>query len=127
MVSCQAHRANFRNSGLLNDLQYGYDRSKLAWYTIDPLFTRNESRTPKNITEEEQNDPFVREVLETEIYKNRESGTGFQNTLMVMNLAYYPEERGPYNFDPSPDPRLQTALSANPLGRYYAGNTDQRF
>jgi cell surface protein SprA len=89
----------FRNSGLLNNLSYGYGRSKLAWYTIDPLFTRNESRTPKNITEEEQNDPYVREVLETEIYKNRESGTGFQNTLMIMNLSYYPEERGPYNFD----------------------------
>ncbi len=91
----------FRNSGLLNNLSYGYGRSKLAWYTIDPLFTRNESRTPKNITEEEQNDPYVREVLETEIYKNRESGTGFQNTLMIMNLSYYPEERGPYNFDPT--------------------------
>ena len=90
----------FRNSGALNDLRYGYNRSKLAWYSIDPLFTRNESRTPDNITEEDQNDPFVREVLETEIFKNRESGTGFQNTLLVMNLAYYPQERGPYNFDP---------------------------
>jgi cell surface protein SprA len=90
----------FSNAGSLNDLRYGYNRAKLAWYSIDPLFTRNESRTPDNITEEEQNDPFVREVLETEIYKNRESGTGFQNTLLVMNLAYYPWERGPYNFDP---------------------------
>jgi cell surface protein SprA len=88
-------------AGTLNDLRYGYNRSKLAWYTIDPLFTRNESRTPKNITEEEQNDPFVREVLEREIFKNRESGTGFQNTLMVMNLSYHPDERGPYNFDPT--------------------------
>jgi cell surface protein SprA len=94
----------FNNSGSLNDLRYGYARSKLAWYSIDPLFTRNESRTPDNITEEEQNDPFVREVLETEIYKNRESGTGFQNTLLIMNLSYYPEERGPYNFDPSVSP-----------------------
>lgn len=91
----------FPNSGTHNNLSYGYGRSKLAWYYIDPLFTRDESRTPSIISEEEQNDPFVREVLETEIFKNRESGTGFQNTLMVMNLAYFPEERGPYNFDPS--------------------------
>ncbi len=94
----------FPYSGSLNDLRYGYNRSKLAWYSIDPLFTRNESRTPDNITEEEQNDPFVREVLETEIYKNRESGTGFQNSLLVLNLAYYPDQRGPYNFDPSLTP-----------------------
>lgn len=91
----------FDYSGNLNDLRYGYNRAKLAWYSIDPLFTRNESRTPDNITEEEQNSQFVREILETEIFKNRESGTGFDNTLVVMNLAYYPEERGPYNFDPS--------------------------
>ncbi|MBN1159122.1 MAG: cell surface protein SprA, partial [Bacteroidales bacterium] len=98
----------FEYSGTLNDLRYGYNRAKLAWYSIDPLFTRNESRTPDNITEEEQNSQFVREILETEIFKKRESGTGFDNTLLVMNLAYYPEERGPYNFDPSitPDGRL---------------------
>jgi cell surface protein SprA len=91
----------FPGSGALNSLSYGYGRSKLAWYSIDPLFTRDESRTPSVISEEEQKDPFVREILETEIFKNRESGTGFQNTLLVMNMAFFPEERGPYNFDPS--------------------------
>jgi cell surface protein SprA len=105
----------FPSSGTLNDLKYGYNRSKLAWYTIDPLFTRNESRTPSNITEEEQNDPFVREVLETEIFKNRESGTGFQNTLSVMNLAYSPQERGPYNFDTQLD---ADGLLPNPANRW---------
>jgi cell surface protein SprA len=105
----------FAYSGTLNDLKYGYNRSKLAWYSIDPLFTRDESRTPDNITEEEQNDPFVREVLETEIYKNRESGTGFQNTLLVMNLSYYPQERGPYNFNPSLTPE---GLLPNPLNSW---------
>jgi cell surface protein SprA len=92
---------SFANSGLLNDLRYGYGRSKLAWYSIDPLFTRNESRTPNAISVDEvQKDHYEREVLETELFKNRESGTGFQNTLLIMNLAYFPEERGPYNFDP---------------------------
>ncbi len=105
----------FPNAGNLNDLRYGYNRSKLAWYSIDPLFTRNESRTPDNITEEEQNDPFVREVLETEIFKNRESGTGFQNSLLVMNLAFYPQQRGPYNFDPSLTPE---ATLPNPANRW---------
>ena len=87
-------------SNLLNDLRYGYNRAKLAWYVIDPLFTRNTSQTPDNInTKETQKDPFVREVLETEIYKNRQSGTGFDNPLTVLNLAYYPQERGPYNYN----------------------------
>ena len=61
------------------------------------------------------------------MFKNRESGTGFQNTLLVMNLAYFPEERGPYNFDPSLTPEGNTAKSAKPLGRDYARNPDKRF
>ncbi len=90
----------FPESNLLNDLRYGYNRAKLAWYVIDPLFTRNTSQTPDNInTKETQQDPFVREVLEKEIYKNRQSGTGFDNPLTVLNLAYYPQERGPYNYN----------------------------
>jgi cell surface protein SprA len=88
-----------RGSELLNQLEYGYQRSKLAWYVIDPLFTRNTSQTPDNITKEEQESQFVREVLETEIYKNRQSGTGFDNPIPVLNLAYYPQERGPYNYN----------------------------
>jgi len=87
-------------SNMLNKLEYGYNRAKLSWYVIDPLFTRNTSQTPDNInTKETQENPFVREVLETEIYKNRQSGTGFDNPLTVLNLAYYPQERGPYNFN----------------------------
>jgi cell surface protein SprA len=106
----------FPFSGALKDLRYGYNRSKLAWYSIDPLFTRNESRTPNNITEDDQKDPFVREVLETELFKNRESGTGFQNTLLVMNLAYFPEERGPYNFNPTLTPEAKLPNPQNQWG-----------
>ncbi len=105
----------YPNSGLLNDLSYGYGRAKLAWYTIDPLFTRDESRTPDDISESEQSDPYVREVLETEIFKNRESGTGYENTLSVLNLAYFPEERGPYNFDPA---LSSNGLLPNPQARW---------
>jgi cell surface protein SprA len=87
-------------STLLNNLEYGFQRAKLAWYVIDPLFTRSTSQTPDNInTKETQSDPFVREVLETEIYKNRQSGTGFDNPLSVLNLAYFPRERGSYNYN----------------------------
>ncbi len=99
----------FPNANQNNSLDYGYDRAKLAWYSIDPLFTRNESRTPGNINEDDQEDHFVREILETELFKNRESGTGFENTLLVLNLAYFPNERGPYNFD--------NALTLSPNGR----------
>jgi cell surface protein SprA len=84
-----------------DDLRYGYNRAKLAWYVIDPLFTNNGSLTPSYI----ENDPdaqsnhYVREVYETELFPLTESEYGESTLLSMLNLAYYPSERGPYNFD----------------------------
>lgn len=86
-------------------LQSGYNRSKLAWYTIDPLFTRRSSSlTPSHIKSDldQLSNHYVREVYVRELYPNRDqsSYSGATSTLPVLNLAYYPEERGPYNFNP---------------------------
>ncbi len=89
----------FPEANLSNDLQYGFNRAKIAWYVIDPLFTRKIARTPKHLSEEDVAGPFVREVKETEIYTKKESGTGFDSPISILNIAYYPEEKGPYNFD----------------------------
>ena len=80
----------------------GYNRSLLAWYTIDPLFTyRSSSLTPSHIKSdiEQLSNHYVRAVYVNELYPNRDQSTysGATNTLPVMNLAFYPQERGPYN------------------------------
>jgi len=80
----------------------GYDRALLAWYTVDPLFTRRSSSlTPGHIKSdlEQLSDHRVREVYVKELYPNRDQSTynGATSTLAVLNLAYYPQERGPYN------------------------------
>lgn len=89
---------------LSNTLEYGYNRAKLAWYNIDPLFWRNDSRTPSHISSTSagktmQSNHYMREVLQTEVFpfKSRQQGT-VQN-IATMDLAFYPNERGPYNFD----------------------------
>jgi cell surface protein SprA len=46
-LAATPRRFDFSNS--INDLRYGYGRAKLAWYSIDPLFTRNESRPPTSL------------------------------------------------------------------------------
>ena len=85
----------------LSTLAFRFNVARLAWYTIDPLFTRNNNLTPSHI----RNDPdqrsnhFVREVLENEIWPNRESPTGIPSPIPVLNMAFYPNERGPYNYD----------------------------
>ena len=85
-------------------LTSGYNRSLLAWYNIDPLFTRRSSSlTPGHIKSdlEQLSNHYVREVYVRELYPNRDqsSYSGATSTLPILNLAYYPSERGPYNFN----------------------------
>jgi len=82
-------------------LDYGKKRSKLAWYTIDQsvFYDRYGNLLPSNITNEELSDNRVRQVLITEIYPNRDIPSGTSTNVAVLNLAYYPKERGPYNYD----------------------------
>ena len=84
-------------------LASGFNRAQMAWYTIDPLFTyRSSSLTPAHIKSdlEQLSNHYVREVYVSELYPNRDQSTynGATSTLSILNLAYYPKERGPYNF-----------------------------
>ena len=89
-----------------DNLISGYNRAKLAWYVIDPIFLRNGSSTPDHIKDnpDTQSSHFVREIYENEIFPYRESTTGIPTNITVLNLAYYPDEKGPYNFDTDPGP-----------------------
>jgi len=86
-----------------NDVTYGYNRALFAWYNIDPLFTRKSSSlTPAHIKSDldQLSNQYVREVYVREVYPNKDVNSGETNTLSILNLAYYPEERGPYNLNP---------------------------
>ncbi len=82
-------------------LRYGFNRSRLAWYVIDPLFFNNNNLTPQHIINDvqQQSNHFVREILETEVFPNKETPNGQPMNIAVLNMAYYPQERGPYNYD----------------------------
>jgi cell surface protein SprA len=86
---------------LSSQLDNGYNRAKLAWYNIDPLFWRNDSRTPSHISSDPitQSNHYSREVLQTEVFPFKSQQNGTTQNISVLDLAYYPSERGPYNFD----------------------------
>lgn len=78
-------------------LAYGYNRAKLAWYNIEPILQdRRNSNNP--IDDDLLGTPSVRQVKVTEIYPNRTPDFG-QAQLVTFDMAYYPTEIGPYNFD----------------------------
>ena len=86
-------------------LAYGYNRAKLAWYRISTdFYDRN---CPANITADDRSKPYARRVYEQEVFPNKDLATGQPTNIYELNLAFYPEEKGPYNYDVAP-----TAYSA---------------
>jgi cell surface protein SprA len=79
----------------------GYNRAKLAWYQVDNQFYNpNGQYKPENISEKDLQNHYVRGVAPNEIfpYFQRQQGYFFQS---IFDLAYYPRERGPYNYNPN--------------------------
>lgn len=77
----------FSESALINDLRYGTNRAKFNWYSID--------RQARISTD--NNSPYTRLIDQQELF-NRDVQVG-QSELLTFDLGYYPNERGPYNFD----------------------------
>jgi len=81
-------------------LAYGYNRARFSWYIIDQLFYNNTTATPANISRDEQSKPYARAVYEPELFPRKEYASIAINTYMpVLNMAFYPAEKGPYNYD----------------------------
>ena len=88
------------NGNLDNDLTYNHKRGRIAWYTIDQLFYGNGTNRPGNITNDELSREEVRQVTYTELFPNTDLDITQLNFIRTLDLAYYPNERGPYNFNP---------------------------
>ncbi|MCO6495062.1 MAG: cell surface protein SprA [Bacteroidetes bacterium] len=76
-------------------------RSQIAWYTVDPTFYRNDRNTPQHIKDdiEMQSNHYMREVTIREVYQNRELQQGVPNILPTLDIAFFPKDRGPYNYN----------------------------
>ncbi len=91
-----------RNSNY-NPLASGMNRAQFSWYIIDPLFyDRSGGLRPSNVDKNEISKNSTRQVLETEVFPNKDIPNGQPINIPVLNLSYYPEERGAYNFDAEP-------------------------
>ncbi len=109
----QGQQSMFPEGNLTNDLTYGYNRAKLAWYNVISDFVRIGGASPSHITDDDQSNHMVREVYEKEIFPNKESPNGYPTALSVLNLAYYPSEKGPYNFEVDGVNGFSAGINAN--------------
>ena len=83
------------------DLSVGFKRSKTAWYVIDPLFYQSNTLTPQHIKQNPQmlSDSRMRLVNQVDIFPNLQQQYGSIPNIPILELAYYPKERGMYNYD----------------------------
>lgn len=86
----------------IGNLASGFNRGLLSWYSIDPTFYRNTSTSPTHIQNDlaQLSNHIVREVLEKEVFPNRDPQFSSQiSNIPLLNINYNPFKRGPYNFD----------------------------
>lgn len=94
--------SSFQDSS--DPLADNYRRAKMAWYIIDrSAFYLSGGNKPDNISDEDLENHYVRPVLPREIYKQQDEQVVNTN-LPVFDIAYYPQERGPYNYNPNLTP-----------------------
>ncbi len=82
----------------LPGLDSGFKRAKLSWYTIDPTFY---AEPPGGITPQEIGYNTTRRIYSAELYPVTDIAVGQSQVINTLDLTYYPQERGPYNFNPA--------------------------
>ncbi len=100
----------FPFNGASSNLNYNDKRARIAWYSIDQLFYSNGSNRPRNIDNEELSRDEVRQIRFSELFPNQELDITQLNFVRTLDLAYFPSERGAYNFD--------TGTTVNPDGTF---------
>ena len=99
------------------NLTNGHYRSRLNWYTIDPIFYS--SQQPDGISDDDLSSPYTHRYFINDLFPV-DLVQGQNAILNTLDLAYYPNERGPYNFNPD----LNNLLGNNPE-QTWAGITRQ--
>ncbi len=93
----------FLSNDLTDKLSYNYKRARMAWYTIDNTVFNTDATgltgagRPSNISATDQANHYVRAIPYDEIYRGRDAAL-INQPEQAFNLAFFPEERGMYNY-----------------------------
>ena len=85
----------FLDSPTQKGLETGFQRAKLAWYTIDPIFYTNQR--PSSIGDSDISINSTRRIFVNEVFPKVEIAQGQTRQQTTLDLAYYPNLKGPYN------------------------------
>ncbi|QOD59971.1 cell surface protein SprA [Polaribacter haliotis] len=104
-------------NGERDDLSYNYKRAKLAWYSVDQIFY-GAGETPASIDADELSRAETRQINYQELFPNVQLDITQNSLVRTLDLAYFPEERGSYNFDPNASIAEGKVILPNPETRW---------
>jgi cell surface protein SprA len=106
----------------IKGLDYAFKRAKVAWYSVDQIYYTTSSQKPTNIATGDLKNHYIRAVQKREIFPNRDPEIANTNEY-TFDIAYYPGERGQYNFNPDiqPDGKHFTNSGSLDLRKNYGG------
>jgi cell surface protein SprA len=84
-----------------NNLKAGYNRAKLSWYSIDPIFYSY--RSPAEIDADEISKNSTRRIYIDEIFPELDLYQGESRAQTTFDISFYPDEKGPYNNNTNED------------------------
>ncbi len=84
-----------------NSIDAGINRARFNWYNVDAMFTRDQGATTPGYYNSKKlfANNMWRQVFETELFPGKTPPNGQQVVLPMLDLGFYPSERGPYNYD----------------------------
>ncbi|AEA43823.1 cell surface protein SprA [Fluviicola taffensis] len=105
--------------GNLKTLANGYKRSLIAWYLIDNLFYARNNLTPQHIKDnaDQLSDSRIRQVSQIDVFPNQQLTYGAIPTIQILELGYYPKDRGMYNYDTTATVNADGTFT-NPVDRW---------
>lgn len=80
------------------NLENGFGRAKMAWYSIDPIFYTNQR--PAGISDDDISKNETRRVFIDEVFPETDQAQGQTRVQTTLDLVYYPNAKGPYNNSP---------------------------
>ncbi|MGI4736983.1 MAG: cell surface protein SprA [Janthinobacterium lividum] len=109
--------------GTATGLASNFQRGKLAWYTVDQSYYTGGSTVSSNISAGTLKNHYTRGIPRNEVFPNKDLGATGNGYEYTFDMAYFPGERGPYNYSPNVDPDGQHFVSntATNLTNRFAG------
>jgi cell surface protein SprA len=97
----QNNKNLFRESVEGKNIYPGINRARFNWYNVDNILTRDQGgQTPSYYSSKKLfSNNMWRQVFETELFPGKTPPNGQQVPYSMLDLAFYPSERGPYNYD----------------------------